>query len=59
MKGFAFTPHDREKIDGEVTYGDTSISDEYIQRNWKNWRTVGTDNFLQDPFQKMIFLKPI
>ena len=58
-EGFAFTPHDREKIDGEVTYGDTSISDDYIRRNFINWRTAGTDTFLQDPFQKLIFLKPV
>src|SRR5439155_7440952 len=29
--GFAFVPHIREAIDGEVTYGDTSLSFEWIE----------------------------
>ncbi|PCE25224.1 hypothetical protein BWP39_11920 [Paraburkholderia acidicola] len=57
-KGFAFTPHGRAPIDGDITYGDTSITLEYIRRQWTDWEIVGTDCFLQDPFQTLVFMKP-
>ena len=31
--GFAFVPHGLEAIDGEVTYGDTSLSFEWIKQH--------------------------
>ena len=31
QRDFAFVPHNREPIDGDITYGDTSISLEYVQ----------------------------
>ncbi|WP_321785084.1 class I SAM-dependent methyltransferase [Burkholderia pyrrocinia] len=57
-RGFAYTPHDRQAIDGDITYGDTSISLDYIRTNWQDWKVAGTDYFLQDPFQMLVFLKP-
>ncbi len=57
-RGFAYTPHNREAVDGDVTYGDTSISLDYIRSNWRDWEIAGTDLFLQDPFQMLVFLKP-
>ncbi|KVE36184.1 hypothetical protein WS69_13245 [Burkholderia sp. BDU5] len=57
-RGFAYTPHDRQAIDGDITYGDTSISLDYIRANWQDWDIVGTDCFLQDPFQTLVFLRP-
>lgn len=57
-KGFAFRPHSRESVDGDITYGDTSISLDYIRRNWMEWEIIGTDVLLQDAYQTMIFLKP-
>ena len=56
--GFAFTPHQRDKVDGDITYGDSSISVAYIEKNWPTWQIIGTDALLQDPYQHFVFLKP-
>lgn len=56
--GFAFIPHNRAPIDGDITYGDTSISLDYIQANWLDWRLVGTQFNPADPYQIIIFLQP-
>lgn len=56
--GFAFIPHNRKAIDGDVTYGDTSISFDYIEREWKDWRVVDVDLNAVDPYQAIVFLKP-
>jgi SAM-dependent methyltransferase len=57
-RGFAFTPHGREPIDGDITYGDTSISLDYIDANWDGWKVAGVDYFLQDPYQTLVYLRP-
>jgi hypothetical protein len=57
--GFAFTPHQRASVDGDITYGDTSISLDYIAKNWKGWEVVGQDWQLHDPYQIIVFLKPV
>lgn len=57
--GYAFTPHNRPPIDGEVTYGDTSISSEYIYDHWNGWQIVGEPLYAADPFQKIVFLRPL
>ncbi|WP_345813439.1 class I SAM-dependent methyltransferase [Paraburkholderia sp. PREW-6R] len=57
-RGFAFLPHDREAVDGEITYGDTSISPDYIRERWTDWELAGIDRLLQDPTQTIVFLKP-
>jgi SAM-dependent methyltransferase len=56
--GFAFVPHTREAIDGEVTYGDTSLSFEWIQRHAEGWNMIGYDRSLFDPHQIHIYLVP-
>jgi SAM-dependent methyltransferase len=56
--GFAFTPHKREAIDGEITYGDTSITIAFMKEHWPSWEVVGVDGYLQDPYQTVVFLKP-
>lgn len=57
--GFAFSPHDREAVDGDVTYGDTSISLDYMRQHWTDWEVVGSDRIIQDPSQTIVFLKPV
>jgi hypothetical protein len=57
-RGFAFTPHQREAIDGEITYGDASISLEYIARSWEDWRVVGSELDAADRLQRLVFLRP-
>ena len=56
--GYSFMPHNRVPIDGEVTYGDSSVSFEYIRQNWKDWNLLGYDFNLVDPYQLILFLEP-
>jgi len=56
--GFAFLPHAREAIDGEVTYGDASLSFEWIKQHAAGWNMVGYDRSLIDPLQIHVYLAP-
>ncbi len=56
--GYAFVPHNRPPVEGEVTYGDTSMSLEYLAKNLPNWKILASDYNLVDPYQIMLFLKP-
>jgi SAM-dependent methyltransferase len=56
--GFAFIPHNRPPIDGDVTYGDASYSLEYVRRSWPGWATTGTTSNAEDPLQTVVFLRP-
>jgi hypothetical protein len=58
-RGFAFTPHERAPIDGEVTYGDTSMSIEYIRRSWPGWEVRQHLINPVDPCQVTVFLRPV
>ncbi len=57
-KGFAFTPHNRPPIDGDITFGDTSMSLDFVSSQFSQWRLAGVDYNLVDPFQVVLFLKP-
>jgi hypothetical protein len=57
--GFAFNPHDRESVDGEITYGDSSMSIDYIRNNFKGLEVVGVEHNEADPFQVIVFLKKL
>lgn len=39
-------------------YGDASISITYMRRKWSEWRIVGIDASLPDPYQVLVFLRP-
>jgi len=56
--GFAFTPHNAPAINGEITFGDTSVSKDYIQDKFPQWKIVGSTVNLEDPFQTLLFLQP-
>jgi SAM-dependent methyltransferase len=62
---YAFVPHNSATVDrpndstGVQPYGDASFSLEYIKREWKDWTVVGTDVSLLDPYQTIVFLKPL
>ena len=58
-RGFAFTPHNRSPINGDITYGDTSISLDFIAKYWNGLKIVGEESFTVDPFQKIIYLQPV
>jgi 2-polyprenyl-3-methyl-5-hydroxy-6-metoxy-1,4-benzoquinol methylase len=57
-KGFAYTPHNLPPIENDITYGDTSISIDYLNSNFPQWRVVCVDYNLIDPYQVILFLKP-
>ena len=56
--GFAFVPHYRPPTDGELTYGDSSISFEYLARAVPEFKVVGTEINSSDPYQIITFMKP-
>jgi len=56
-RGFAFMPHNRASIDGDITYGDTSISFDYIKNRWTDWTVAGYDYNCIDGPQVIVFLK--
>jgi len=59
-KGYAFTAHPaRDPSLGESTYGDASISLDFITKHWPDWKAVGVDWQLHDPYQTVVFLKPV
>lgn len=58
--GFAFIPNDKMRpIDGEITYGDTSISIDYFKRKFPQWSIVKTLVNKEDPYQILMFLRPM
>jgi Methyltransferase domain len=56
--GFAFVPHRREPIDGDITYGDASISLGYIEQNFPPWNSARVITNRVDPLQTVVFLRP-
>lgn len=56
--GFAFKPHNRSAVDGDITYGDTSMTLEWLERNASDWSLALADRSLEDPFQRYLVLKP-
>jgi SAM-dependent methyltransferase len=56
--GFAFNPHVRDRIDGDITYGDASMSLDFVRDNFKQWQILQVDRSLDDPYQLIVFVKP-
>lgn len=58
--GFAYIPLKKgwKEVEGEVQFGDTSISLDFIKSNWPEWKIVATDLTIEDPYQIYIFLVP-
>ena len=54
--GFAFLPHQRQAIDGDITYGDTSMSLDWIAKSFPQASLYGIDRSLKDPYQIYVFL---
>ncbi len=59
QSGFAFTPHRRQPVDGEVTFGDTSMTIGWFVRNIPEWRIVAYDHSTDDTLQRFIFLQGV
>ncbi len=56
--GFAFIPHKSPPIDGDVTYGDASMSLSYLSKLAPGWKIAGLDYNLVDCLQVIVFLQP-
>jgi len=54
--GFAFRPHATGAA--EPTYGDTSMTVEFLVTEHPGWRVASVDRSLQDPYQIVVFLMP-
>jgi SAM-dependent methyltransferase len=57
-KGFAFHPHSRPPIDGDITYGDTSMTAEYLGSH-EGWMVAEQGRIDHDPLQIPIFMRPV
>lgn len=55
--GFAFYPHNRKPIEDEVTYGDTSMNLDYINKNFLGLKIIGVEYNEGDSLQIIVFLK--
>ena len=56
--GFVFRPHNREAVDGDITYGDTSMTFDFLESITPSWKIDGYDRSLDDPYQILVYLKP-
>jgi SAM-dependent methyltransferase len=54
--GFAFTPHERSPVDGDITYGDTSVTLDWIAQNVPDWQIAGCEVY--HPVQVIVYLTP-
>lgn len=55
--GFAFAPHQGQKIEGEVTYGDTSMTLEYLRSACPQLKVAGLEWSEADPYQLIVLMK--
>jgi SAM-dependent methyltransferase len=56
-RGFTFAPQQRETVDGDITYGDTSMTPEWLATAaGPDWTIEGVDRALEDPVQRYVFL---
>jgi 2-polyprenyl-3-methyl-5-hydroxy-6-metoxy-1,4-benzoquinol methylase len=58
-KGFAFTPHNLLPVDGDITYGDTSMSLDYFESHFPQWKIESVECSDSDSHQVILFLKPV
>jgi SAM-dependent methyltransferase len=56
-RGFAFLPHDRAPIDGEVVYGDTSMTIDWLEAAVPSLKICGTERPRADPLQVYVYLQ--
>ena len=55
--GYAFLPHVRQEVEGDITYGDTSMSLEYLTSKNPGWKIVGTERTVDAPYQRIVYLQ--
>lgn len=55
-KGIAFSPHGRAAIDGDITYGDTSMSFDYLAADEPSLKITKIERTIDDPYQIIVFM---
>jgi len=57
-QGFSFLPQDWSPIvDEDITFGDTSMTFEWLKNSFPNLHIVGQDRSLSDPYQIYVFIQ--
>ena len=57
--GFAFVPQkNRAPLNGDVTFGNTSMSLAYIEKNFPQWKIEAVECNELNKYQVLVFLKP-
>jgi SAM-dependent methyltransferase len=57
-EGFAFHPHIRPPVDGDLVYGDTSMTFDWLARQCPQLSIVGTEPVPTDRLQTIVYLRP-
>ena len=56
-RGFGFSPNPSiEALDGDISYGDTAIAVDYIQKHWPWLKVVSLDYSMSDPAQLIVIM---
>lgn len=55
--GFAFRPHKRPPVDGDITYGDTSMTVAALADLAPGWRVMHEEILPESPFQRIVSLQ--
>lgn len=58
-EGFVFAPHQREAVDGDITYGDTSMTVDYLQSIAAGWQIAAMDRSSDDLMQRYMYLRAV
>jgi len=56
--GYAFISYADNKHGGPTEWGDSTFTIDYIKKNWKGWKVVGTDVTDTVGAQRLVFLQP-
>jgi SAM-dependent methyltransferase len=54
--GFAFSPKPLDPVDGELIFGDTSMTADWFASNIPGWRIAAYDRSINDHLQRYMFL---
>ena len=56
--GFAFSPLQMPPVDGELIFGNTSMTFQWLEDNFPAWKVSGIDRSIDDAYQIYVFLRP-
>ena len=56
--GFAFSHFNLPPVDGDITYGNTSMTIDWLRGNFPQWQVAFIDRSMDDAWQVYVFLRP-